>query len=406
MATKAKGISTQFAIKKETTFGVLAGDTGGKLLRRTSADFNSTRESYSSSELRTDMQVADFRLGTKSTDGSLSGELSPGAYTELIEMVLAKDFAAGGTTASASVTIAGPTSGLYTVTRATGDFLADGFKVGEVARMTGAGLSPANVGNNLLVVNVAALVLTVRLLSATALVAEGPIATVAVASVGKETSIPLTGHTDQSATLEAWYSDIAQSEVHTGNKVSGWNLTVPSTGLITTDFTLMGKGLEQTGTSQYFTSPTALSTTGIVAAVNGAIIINGSVTAACVTDFSLSISREMEPSQCIGSESAEAIFVGTIGVSGSFSTYFEDATVRNFFENEADVTLVLAVATGEEKNAGVMTFVLPKIVISSYTKSDTNLGIIASSDFTAVLNDVTSAGLPATTIQIVDTSVA
>ena len=405
MATKAKGVSKQVAIKKETTFGVLAGDTGGKLLRRTSADFTSTRESYQSSEIRTDQQVADFRLGVKSTDGSLSGELSPGAYTELIQAVLAKDFAAGGTTASASITIAGPSAGLYTVTRATGSFISDSFKVGEVVRLTGAGLSPANVGNNLLVVNVAALVLTVRLLSGTALVAEGPIATVAVASVGKETIIPLTAHTDQSFTVEEFYADIAQSEVHTGVKVGTWNVSVPATGLVTTDFTLMGKGLAQTGTSQYFTSPTALSTTGIVAAVNGAVIINGSTTTACVTAFDFSTDRAMEPSQCIGSESAEAIFTGTITVTGNLSMYFEDAVVRDLFENETITTLVLALATGEEKTAGVMTFVMPKAKLSSFSKADTDLGIVATAAFTAVLNDVTSAGLPATTIQVVDTSV-
>lgn len=404
MATKAKGVSKQVAIKKETTFGVLAGAAGAKLLRRTSADFNSTRESYQSSEIRTDQQVADFRLGTKSTDGSLSGELSPGSYAELIQAVLAKDFAAGGVAASASITIAGPTSGLYTVTRAAGSFISDNFKVGEVVRLTGGGLSPANVGNNLLVTNVSATVLTVRLLSATALVAEGPIATVAVTAAGKESIVPLTAHTDQSFTVEEFYADIAQSEVHTGVKVGTWNVSVPATGLVTTDFTLMGKGMEQTGTAQYFTSPTALSTTGIVAAVNGAVIINGSTTTACVTAFDFSVNRAMEPSQCIGSESAEAIFTGTVTVTGNLSMYFEDGVVRDLFENETNTTLVLALATGEDKTAGVMTFVLPKAKLSSFSKADTDMGIVATAAFTAVLNDVTSAGLPATTIQVVDTA--
>jgi hypothetical protein len=406
MATKAKGVSKQVAIKKETTFGVLAGDTGAKLLRRTSADFNSTRESYQSAEIRTDQQVADFRLGTKSTDGSLSGELSPGSYSELIQAVLAKDFAAGGTAASVSLTISALSAGLHTLTRATGSFITDLFKVGEVIRLTGGGLNAANVGNNLLVVSVAALTMSVRPLSGTALVAEGPIATVAVASVGKESIIPLSGHTDQSFTVEEWYADIAQSEVHTGVKVGTWNVSVPATGLVTTDFTLMGKGLAQTGTSQYFTTPTALSTTGIVAAVNGAVIINGSTTTACVTAFDFSVDRAMEPSQCIGSESAEAIFTGTLTVTGNLSMYFEDAVVRDLFENETNTTLVLALATGEEKTAGVMSFVIPKAKLSSFSKSDTDMGIVATAAFTAVLNDVTSAGLPASTIQVVDTAAA
>ena len=67
MATKAKGVSKQIAYKKETTFGVAPGATGAKLLRRTSADFNSTRESYSSEEIRISQQTNDFRLGTKSS---------------------------------------------------------------------------------------------------------------------------------------------------------------------------------------------------------------------------------------------------------------------------------------------------------------------------------------------------
>lgn len=404
MATKAKGVSKQIAYKKETTFGVLNGPTGGKLLRRTSADFTSTRESYESAEIRTDRQVADFRLGTRSTDGSLAGELSPNSYTDFIQAILARDFTAGGTAASISVTIA-LSGGFNTLTRATGSWVTDLFKVGEVVRMTGAGLNAANSGNNLLVVAVTALVLTVRVLSATPLVAEGPIATVAVASVGKETYVPLTGHTDASFSIEEFYADIAQSEVHSGVKIGTWGVTVPASGLVTTDFTMMGKGLATKGTSQYFTTPTALSTTGVVAAVNGAVIVNGLATGACVTSFDISTDRGMEASQCIGSDSAEEIFSGTIRVTGNVSLYWEDGYVRDLFENETDTSLVLALATGSEKTAGVMTFVLPKVTFSSFAKADGELGIVASAAFTAVLNDVTTAGLQGTTLQVVDTLV-
>ena len=404
MATKAKGVSKQIAYKKETTFGVAPGATGAKLLRRTSADFNSVRESYSSSEIRTDYQVADFRLGTKSTDGSLSGELSPSAYTDFIQSILARDFTTGGTAASVSVTIAA-SSGFFTLTRATGSYITDLFKVGEVVRMTGAGLNAANAGNNLLVVGVSALVLTVRTLSATTLIAEGPIATVAIASVGKETYIPLTGHTDDSYSISETYLDIAQSELHSGVKISNWGVTVPASGLVTTDFTFMGKGLSETGTTSYFTSPTALGTNGIVAAVNGAVIINGLATGACVTSFDFAVDRAMEASQCIGSDSAEAIFSGSLTISGNFASYWEDSYIRDLFENETDTTLVLALATGSEKDAQVMTFVLPKITISSFTRADSALGIVATAAFTAVLNDVTAAGLVGSTIQVVDSSV-
>lgn len=404
MATKAKGVSKQIAYKKETTFGVAPGATGAKLLRRTSADFNSTRESYTSAEIRTSQQVVDFRLGTKSTEGSLAGELSPNSYTDFIQSILARDFTVGGTAASLSVTIAA-SSGFFTLTRATGSYITDLFKVGEVVRMTGAGLNAANSGNNLLVVAVSALVLTVRVLSSTTLVAEGPIATVAIASVGKETFVPASGHTDDSYHVEEAYLDIAQSEVHSGVKISGWNTSVPSSGLVTTDFTMMGRGLTSKGTTPYFTTPTALGTNGIVAAVNGAVIVNGLATGACVTSFDISVSREMEASQCIGSDMAEAIFTGIIGISGTLNLYFEDSYVRDLFENETDTTLVLALATGSEKTAGVMTFVLPKVTFSSFSKADSSMGIIATAAFTAQENSVTTAGLVGSTMQVVDTMV-
>ena len=404
MATKAKGVSKQIAYKKETTFGVPNGPTGGKLLRRTSADFTSTRESYSSDEIRTSQQTNDFRLGTKSTDGSLNGELSPNTYADFIQSILARDFTTGGTAASVSVTI-DLSAGFNTLTRATGSFLTDNFKVGEVVRMTGAGLNVANVGNNLLVVSVSALVLTVRVLSDTPLVAEGPIATVAIASIGKETFVPASGHTDDSYSISEFYQDIALSELHSGCKVGSFSVNTPASGLVTTDFTFMGKGLDQTGTTSYFTTPTALGTTGIVAAANGAVIVNGLATGACVSSFSFTVNREMEASQCIGSDSAEAIFTGKITCDGSVDVYLESGYISGLFENETDTTLVLALATGSEKDAGVMTFVLPRVVLSSATKADGSLGIMLTAAFTAVENSVTTGGLPASTIQVVDTMV-
>jgi hypothetical protein len=398
---KSRGIAKVIAYKKETTFGTPAGTSGGKQLRRTSADFTSTRESYESSEIRADQQVADFRLGIRSTDGSLSGELSPGSYTDFVQSILAKDFSAGTAQTSVGFTIAAAGS-LHTLTRTVGSWLTS-FEVGDVVRISVAG-NAANQGNNLLVVAVSALVMTVKQLSDTALVPEA-ITGATVTPIGKDTSIPESGHTDDSYTVEEFYSDIAQSEVHTGVKVGNWSVTVPASGLVTTDFTLMGKGLSQTGTTQYFSSPAAQSTTGIVAAVNGAVLINGVTTSACVTDFSFSVDREMEASQCIGFNSAEAIFTGTLRVTGSLSLYFEDAVVRNLFEQEQVATLVLALATSGSKTADVISVVIPKAKLSSFAKADQSLGIVASADFTAMLNDsTTNNGLLRTTIRVADTS--
>jgi hypothetical protein len=55
-------------------------------------------------------------------------------------------------------------------------------------------------------------------------------------------------------------------------------------------------------------------------------------------------------------------------------------------------------------DSNFVTFTLPKVKLGSFTKDDNELGLIASSSFQALLNDVTTGGLPATTIQIQDSA--
>lgn len=401
--TIAKGVAKKVAYKKESVWGTLAGAASGKYIRRVTSDFNLNKDTYESGEIRTDYQVADFRHGVRKTEGSINGEFSPGAYSDFMQSVLARDFTTAPAGTSATITIAA-SSGLWTITRAAGSFITDGIQVGQIVRMSGGTLNAANTNNNALVCVVTATVLTVKVLSSTDFVADTSIAGVTVAGVGKITYAPLTGHTNDSYTIEEFYSDIAQSEVYTGMKVGGFNMQLPSTGLTTCDMSFLGKNLEQTGTSQYFTSPTAAPTNGIFAAVNGALIVNG-VPRAVITSADISIERGLEAANVVGSNFASDVFTGRIRVTGNMSTYFEDGTFRDFFKDEVSVSVVLALTSDNSKTAQAVSICLPKVKLGSATKADAELGVIQQHSFVALLNDVTSAGLPATTIQIQDTSI-
>jgi len=231
--------------------------------------------------------------------------------------------------------------------------------------------------------------------------AEGPITGCTVTAVGKATSVPLTGHTDQSYSIEEWYADIAQSEVYTGMKVNSVAVQLPATGLTTVDVGFMGKDLGQTGTSQYYTTPTAQNTNGIFAAVNGVMLVNGAPVA-LVTSADFTIERAAENATAVGSNSVADIFTGRVRVTGNMSVYFQDNTFRGYFDTETPVALVLALTTNSTATADFVTFTLPKVKLSSFNVDDGELGAIASTSFQALLNDVTTAGLPATTIQIQD----
>jgi hypothetical protein len=401
--TIAKGTAKQVGYKKESSFGTLAGTSAGKLLRRVTASFNLTKETYESGEIRTDRQIADFRHGVRSAEGSLNGELAPASYADFMGSVLARDFTTAPAATGVSITI-DASGALYTITRGAGNWLNEGFKVGQVIRLSGANLDTDNVGNNLLVTLVSDTVLTVKVVNGSDLVEEGPAASSNITAVGKVTFVPATGHTDQSYTIEEWYSDIAQSEVYTGMKVNSLAVQLPATGLTTVDVAFAGKDMAATGTTQYFSSPTAQGTDGIFAAVNGVMLVDGAPVA-LVTSADFTVERATENATTVGSNSVADIFTGRIRVTGNLSVYFQDAAFRTYFDAETPVSLVLVLTSDSSNDSDFVTFTLPKVKLGSFTKDDGELGVVAATSFQALLNEVTTAGLPATTIAVQDSAI-
>lgn len=397
----SKGTAKQVGYKKETTWGTLAGAASGKLLRRVTASFNLVKEAYESGEIRTDRQVADFRHGVRSAEGTLNGELSPATYSDFMGSIVGRDFTTItlGAATNCTVTVSGTT---YTIVRAAGSWVTDGVRVGMVVRATGL-TATADNSRNLLVASMTATNLVVIPLNGVALTAQATATSVTLTAPGKQTFVPASGHTDDSYTVEEWYSDIAQSEVYTGMKVNSVAVQLPATGLSTIDVGFAGKDLTQTGTTQYFTAPTAQNTNGIFAAVNGVMTVGG-VPVAIVTSADFTIERATENATAVGSNSIADIFTGRIRVTGNMSIYFDDATFRNYFNAETPVSLTLALTTDSSASAGFVTFTLPKVKLGSFTKDDGELGIITSTSFQALLNDVTSNGLAPTTIQIQDSA--
>lgn len=404
--TIANGIRKSIIIKKETTWGTAATAAGADVYRRVSGSFNLKKDAYTSNEIRTDFQTIDSRHGVRSVDGSINGELSPGSYTKLFAAMFAKDFAATTAIAAASLTIA--TSGLqWSVTRAAGSYLTDNIKIGDVIRLSVGALNAANLNKNLIVVSVAALVINVLPLNGVALVAEGPVTGCTVTVIGKKSFIPLTGHTEDSFTVEEFWSDIGISHVYTGNKVSAANLTLPSTGLVSCDLTFMGRDLSTTGTSQYFTTPTAQGTTGSLASVSGALIKDG-VAIAVITNMTVNTTKEMSAATVVGSNLSADMFTGKISVAGSLSVYFQDATFRDAFNQEQEFALSVAITTGSAGNADFIAITLPRVKSSSFTVDDNSQGLSASMDYTALRARTGGAGISteATTISMQDSLAA
>jgi hypothetical protein len=400
----SKGTSKTIAYRKEVTWGTIVPGSGAKQLRRVTGNFNLTKETYESGEIRTDRQVADFRHGVRSATGSLNGEMSANTYSDFMQSVIAKDFAAVADLTSLSFALAGPTLGLYTLTRSSGSWLSGGQQVGQVVRITAAtGAAADNLNKNLLIASMTTLVLTVRVVNNSVMTASPSVTGATVSTIGKATQIPATGHTEDSYTVEEFYSDIAQSEVYSGVKVGTMNVALPATGLTTVDFSFMGKDLAATGTTQYFTSPTVQGTNGILASVSGVMLVNGAPVA-LITSADFAVERAMENATAVGSNSIAEIFSGRIRVTGNLSIYFQDAVFRDYFNAESLVSIVMVLATNGNANSDFVSFTMPSVKLGSFTKDDGELGLVAQSSFTALLNAATGGGLPLSTFAVQDST--
>lgn len=381
--TIATGTSKVVSYKKETNFGVIAdGATGGKQLRRNTADFNLTKETYTSEEIRTSRQNATSAHGVRSAEGSLSAELSAGSYADFIGSILARDFTADTIASPIDVTVT-VVGTVFKFVRATGSFVTDGFRPGMVVNASGLTETDDN-GRNFMITAVTALDATFLPLDTIGTPAAQAVSTSVTFTVpGKETWIPQSGHTDDSYTVEEWYADIAQSQVFTGMKVSSVGLSFPSTGFITADFSFTGKDMAKTGTTQHFTNPAAQSTTGAMAAVNGSVLVNG-VPVALITSLDMNIERATENATVIGSNSLADIFTGKILANGGMSVYFTDGQFRDYFNNETEVEIVVGVYSNACADMSAMTFYMPRVKINSFGLADAELGIVASVDWEAL----------------------
>lgn len=395
----AAGLFKQVSYKVEASYAVLPGPSAAQSLRRVSSSLDLNKDVYQSGEIRTDLQTADFRHGVRRVKGSINGELSAKTYADFIAAACKKAFTPGVSAAGLTLTSAG-TGPTYTLTRGSGSYITDGFKVGDVVRTSLAG---TNTAKNLLVTALTATIATVIVLNATTLAAEAPTG-VTLSVQGKKTFVPTSGHTDLSFTIEHYYSDIVQSEAFTGCKVDKVAINLPPTGMATIMLDFMGQNVVPAAI-QYFTAPVAATTTGVMAAVNGVCRVNGT-TVAILTGLSINIDPGFTGDPVVGSNVVPNLFPGTVSVTGQATAYFLDTTLRDAFYNETEIDLYAVLTADNSAAADFVAFGLPRIKLGGAAKNDGQGGLVQTIPFTALYNKLggTGTATEATTIQIQDSA--
>lgn len=400
----AQGVAKVLTFGRQSAKGTLALTNSGQKVRRTTANFNLQKESFNGAdEITSTRQMITSRHGVKQVTGDLNNLLSPKTYSDQLSALLRRDFAAVSAITGLSITIAAGAGSTYTVTRASGSWVTDGVKVGMVGRLTAGTFTAGNLNNNLLILSMTATVLTVQTLNDKSLTAEGPIASASFTLTGKSTYVPLTGHTSIYYTVEEWYSDIGKSYRNKDVKVGSATLALPGSGNATIDMAFVG--LDQTeDSSQYFSSPTAETTTNTLTAASGILFVNGTQQAV-ITDLNITIDGGQTPADgTVGSNLRADIFEGKVLVTGSFSGYFEGGANDGYFINETEISILTALTDGSANNAEFVSIYLPRVKVNSADGDDGETGITRTYNFEALYYNGAGVGVNATTIQIQDSA--
>lgn len=386
----AQGINKAVAYKKQTALGTAASGSGGQKYRRVTAVWTKNLSTFENDEIVSHQQSTGVAIGGSTVSGRVEGRLSPGAYTAWLGSLLRRDPTAVSAIASLSLTIA--TSGaLWTVTRASGDFLAGGIKAGHVVRLSVGSLNAANINKNLLVVSLTATALTVKPLNGVALVAEGPIASCTVTVVGKETYVPTASHTADYYTFEDWYADLSRSETFSDAMIASAAVNVPASGNASVSFDI-GALKRTLGGSQVLTTPSAEAGNDVVTGAMGLLVVNGSVVAN-VTGVQFSIDGQTAPGELVvGSVLADDMQRGRVQVSGSFTAKFDGVALQTVFDAGSVINLIVAVAEDLTATADFVVFTLPTIKLTGDAPDDGEKQVIRSYPFTAQYNSAGGSG--------------
>ena len=380
----AQGINRLLAFKKQSGLGVAASGASGQLVRRETATLGVTRETYSSNEIVSHQQHTGDVHGVAKSQGTINGLLSPLTYQGFIESVLRKAGAATTAITAVSLTIAASGAG-YTITRAAGDFLTGGIKIGDVIRLSAGALNANNLLKNILVTGVTATVLTVLVADGSTMTAEGPITGCTVTVPGKKVWVPTTGHTNDYYTFEEWFSDLSRSHLYPDVQIANTEIAAPATGNVTSKFGLIGLGSRTKSGARVLTSPGAETTSNVVAGIAGYVSIGG-VRYTAITSATVTIDGGVTHGEpVVGSNFIPDVQRGRIKVSGQFTALYESDTLAAPFDNATSTNLILVLANTGTAPVDFVTITLPQVKLFSDDGDDGEKQIVRTYSFVAEL---------------------
>jgi hypothetical protein len=155
---------------------------------------------------------------------------------------------------------------------------------------------------------------------------------------GKITYIPESGHTNDSFTIEKWYSAVAESYRFTGQRVASIGIGLAADDKVSADIAYMGQDRQKAGVA-YFTAPAAPGGGDMLVTPSGLAVINGAATKVC-TNFSVDINGNASVGKVVGANVTPDVFMDMIDVTGQISVYYENGVMDDYFDQETAISLI------------------------------------------------------------------
>lgn len=408
----AEGVSARVAYKAYST-GVISsgsqpdsysdpGQGSAQTLRRVSSTLKLAKDTYTSSEVNSHRQISDFRHGVKRASGNVvSGEFSPGTYWDFMEAVLRGTAAAAVTAGNSELTSLAASGSTFVC--GGGDPVDEGFRIGSIVRASSLSETTNNSKNFLITGFSGASNRTISVYPTPTTM--GADTSFTLAEVGQSLYMPTSSFVARKFAIEHYFEDLSLARLFNEIRLDGFNLQLPATGLSTIDFTGMGRDMEvYSGTdAPFFTSPTASTSTGLAAAVNGALFFEGTRVGVC-TGLNIQAQLNASSDPVVGQNYVPEIFLGRLNVTGQATIMLEDETFINYFKNETEVSLLAFLTSNNDDDSPAFSIYLPRIKLGD---ADSPLqgeaGITQTCPFQALKYATAGSGVEATTIRLHDT---
>jgi hypothetical protein len=413
----AEGVATRVAYKfysdptitpgSQPTSSSDPGASSAQVLRRVSCTLALQKDTYQSGEIRSDRQIGDFRHGTKRVTGGVSGELSPKTYEELFESSMRGTWAAAITADQTDFTSVSADNGTSKFTFTAGNPVTKGLRVGMSMRFSGLSDADNNSKNFVILAFGGTSNREVTVCPAPDdMTADSSFS---LTTVGRSLIIPSSSHSKRKLAVEVYEEQLDIARLFTELRSGGFNVQLPPTGMATVDFDFMGRDMEtySSGSAPFFTSPTAATTTGIVAAVNGLLRVSGE-TVGVVTGLNIQHQMDLSGPSVVGTNLLPEIFQARSVVTGQLTALFSDVGLINDFINETEIEILAYLTTTSAANSPAMTFFLPRVKLSGADlPAQGEQEQVITLPFQALKYEGTegSTGIANTTLQIWDSEV-